>query len=210
MVFHDLPNNQIKFRFSEKVKKNWKNIPLTLMILSNFQNKWETFLDFVPFSKFVTLMSQGNFQLYTKCVLKKFQPSRWQSGKNCFSIIRCFKWKETKQDYFLGSNFSLKLHNFQTHYLYHLASHGNVSLTLGQKESFLFSSTIATFLESPRQSLQNKVDWNPFWSKGGFISESFPFASNFQKKGCQITPLMSIFSKVDSAQGRDLAPSFGD
>ena len=49
-------------------------------------------------------------------------------GKTASHLPDALNEKKQKQDYFLGSNFSLKLHNFQTHYLYHLASHGNVSL----------------------------------------------------------------------------------
>ena len=78
-------------------------------------------------------------------------------GKTASQLPDALNEKRQKQDYFLGSNFSLKLQNFQTHYLYHLVSHGNVSLTLGQKESFLFSST--TDYGHPMKA-QIKEIWN--------------------------------------------------
>ena len=43
----------LKFRFSEKVKKFEKNLPLDLTLLSKLQNRWEIFQIFVAFSQYL-------------------------------------------------------------------------------------------------------------------------------------------------------------
>ena len=70
----------VKFRYSEKVKIFWKNLPLGFDIsnLSNFKTKWKIFSNFVNFSK--------NIILYTK-----FQTFFWDSLK-LYNLILTTNW----------------------------------------------------------------------------------------------------------------------
>ena len=43
----------LKFRFSEKAIKTWKNLPLVLTFISKLQKKWDIFSNIVTFSQYL-------------------------------------------------------------------------------------------------------------------------------------------------------------
>ena len=47
----------VKFRFSEKAIKTWKNLPLVLTLISKLQKNWEIFSNFVAFSQYLNVDS---------------------------------------------------------------------------------------------------------------------------------------------------------
>ena len=61
----------VKFRFSEKTTKIWKNLPLILTVLSKHQNKWEIFQILWP--------SHNNVLTLNKHLKNKSGDSSWNS-----------------------------------------------------------------------------------------------------------------------------------
>ena len=56
-----MQNVRIKFRFSEKATKIWKNLPLILMSLSKRQEMWEIFSNYSAFLQYLNF-NNAEFQ----------------------------------------------------------------------------------------------------------------------------------------------------
>ena len=97
---------QVKFRFSEKVTKIWKNLTLVLTILSKRQNRREIFSNFVAFSQYLNftyiLFTQGFRRLHkTGYFILNLASQLSISQFYCKAFITCdtaFYFAKSRQD----------------------------------------------------------------------------------------------------------------